>query len=82
MNKYEVQLPFVDKIQLRKYGALNMPPILARFWQVFNIGKKNALQNQWLPDRAYTNIFVSSAPRAFMAEFGENPFLVISRPRW
>ena len=40
MNKYEVQLPFVDKIQLRKYGALNTPPILALFWQVFNIGKK------------------------------------------
>ena len=42
-----------------------MPLILARFWQVLSIEKKKiALKNQWLPDRTYTNIFVTSAPRA------------------
>ena len=41
--------------------ASHFSPILAGFK---HREEKIALQNQWLPDRAYTNIFVTSAPRA------------------
>ena len=41
--------------------ASHFSPILAGFK---HREEKITLQNQWLPDRAYTNIFVTSAPRA------------------